>query len=101
VGIPNRCTVDETRHRLVSWRTYYIKTSEDTEQRIIIQMCSIQYPQIDQYCCDVSWFLLGQGYYLMIIREDAINYAYKRSLAILSSRSKVTHISKLEFRNKY
>ncbi len=41
------------------WRTYYIKTSENTEQRIIIQMYSIQYPQTDQSHYDIPWFLLS------------------------------------------
>ncbi len=40
VGIPDRCTVSETTmkpslvDKVTIWRTYYIKTYEDTEQRI-------------------------------------------------------------------
>ena len=41
---------------LVPMVLYHVKTSEDTEQRIIIQMHSIQYPQTDQYCCDIRGF---------------------------------------------
>jgi hypothetical protein len=49
VGILNCCTVNETRmkpsfhfsDKTTIWRTYYIKTAENTEQRIIIQMYSI------------------------------------------------------------
>ncbi len=47
------------------WRTYCIKTSEDTEQRIIIQMHSIQYPQTDQYCCDILYPTKPYYFYLL------------------------------------
>jgi len=34
-------------HKKIIWITYYIKTSENTKQGIIIQMYSLQYPQIN------------------------------------------------------
>ena len=37
----------------------YIKTSENTEQRIIIQMYSIQHPQTNQSHYNIQWFLLS------------------------------------------
>jgi hypothetical protein len=40
-------------------RTHYIKTGEDTEQRIIIQMHSIQRTQTDQ-SYDIECFLLSR-----------------------------------------
>ncbi|MFZ0511979.1 MAG: hypothetical protein WAM14_10260, partial [Candidatus Nitrosopolaris sp.] len=45
--------------KMTIWRTYYIKTSENTEQRIIIQMYSIQHPQTDQ-SYNIPWFLLSR-----------------------------------------
>ncbi len=34
-------------HKKIIWRTHYIKISENTKQEIIIQMHSLQYPQIN------------------------------------------------------
>ena len=42
------------------WGAHYIKISENTEQRIIIiQMHSIQHPQIDQSHYNIPSFLLS------------------------------------------
>ena len=38
-------------------KTFFNYVLFEAEQRIIIQMHSIQYPQTDQYCCDIPWFL--------------------------------------------
>src|SRR5215469_5911442 len=62
-------------------RTYYVKTSEDTEQRIIIQMHSIQYPQTDQYCCDIRGFYKAELMIKLIGKE--IKYAIIIAICIV------------------
>ena len=39
------------------WRAHYIKISENTEQRIIIQMHSIQHPQIDSSHYNIQMYI--------------------------------------------
>ena len=43
--------------KTIIWRTYYIKIGKNTEQRIIIQMYSLQYPPNNQPCYNNRWFL--------------------------------------------
>jgi len=58
------------------WRAHYIKISENTEQRIIIQMHSIQHPQIDSSHYNIRWFLLSPSH-ILLTHYLCFDYIYK------------------------
>ena len=67
MGIPNCCSQRNKDETIISvikrlFGEHITSRLEDTEQRIIIQMHRIQYPQTDQYCCDILWWHRVFGY---------------------------------------
>lgn len=61
---------DETIISVIK-RLFVEHTSEDTEQRIIIQMHSVQYPKTDQYCYNTRGFDRGRSF-AKIVKNNEI-----------------------------